>query len=221
MRIRLILALAFLLIFTASAKEELVEVGSYKVSFNMDTSSSYKLNMTPPGEDDIFKAGISGKNDFAYISAGPVKSDTDTSSEKSKSIVEYMFDDLPADLKPNEVQYYKREIDGQQAVLGVGVYSNFRMFYASYFKEVPESGYVMVIIESLYPWNDGTESLLNSLKVEYTPTEQYGTSIDTSGQYGTPYETSSENNNEAYGTYFSQQRSLEGPYLSAKLRPQI
>ena len=207
MRIWLVLAFMSLLAIVASADEDVVSAGPYQASFDMG-GVDYKVDINRSaaaiGELDAIIEG-SRENEIAGLNAFLDYDNYYASDDAKRSFIEDSFSYLVEGIRP---QFYKRTIDGEEGVLGVGdLGSDLKMFYSVYSKPLSNHGSILVGILSFFPWDQGTEDLLNTIKVEYNPRStsaygsQYGTSYGAEGAYGTPYgmTTSAQ---EAYGTSY-------------------
>lgn len=176
MKITLALALLLLLASTASARHEMVTAGQYIVSFDMNTADDYSIKAAGPvgSEHDSspidYTISITGENRSALVSISPEGQGTDISAIAEKEAVQKAFDLFQA---KNGAQFSNLTIDGQDAALGVGTYfENTPIFIAVYHKSIrPLNVLLKVMITSSYPWDEGTEGLLESLKVNYYPLE--------------------------------------------------
>lgn len=195
MRCCLTLLAASLLLMVAVADEEFVKAGPYEVSFDMGASSPlYQVSINESkanaGYLDIW---ILSDKESAYIAGYPNTRNVAFDSNALKTWLDLTFEDLfKAGLPKKEVQYYRRNIDDQDGVLGVLDLQNLQLFIAVYTKDFGEMGSIIVEIGSIYPWNRGTESLLNSINVKYSSTVS-------PGPFGPPLE-STPSTEEVYGT---------------------
>jgi hypothetical protein len=176
LKITLALALILLLASTASARHEMVTAGQYVVSFDMNTTDDYSIKAAGPvgSEHDSrpidYTISITGKSRSALVSISSEIQGTDISAVAEKEAVQEAFDLFQAE---SDAQFSSLTIDGQDAALGVGNYSeNTPIFIAVYHKGIrPLNVLLKVMITSSYPWDDGTGGLLKSLKVNYYPLE--------------------------------------------------
>lgn len=209
MRFSLILLAVPLLLMVAVADDEFVKAGPYEVSFDMGAGSPpYQViineSKANAGYLDIL---ISSDKEFAYINGYPNTRNVAFDANSLKTWLDMSFEDLfKAGLPRKEVQYYRRNIDGQEGVLGVLDLQDLQLFITVYKKDFSEIGSIIVEITSVYPWNRGTESLLNSINVKYSRTPP-------PGPFGPPFGSTS-GAEEAYGTPFGVTRMEDISNLS-------
>jgi hypothetical protein len=169
MRILLILIMSLLLIMVSSAKQESLTMGPYKVSFDLNTTDKYYVSHGPINHEETY-GGIkyvmftgfisSNGSSYANIEITCVDSnEIDRSLDKAKSGIK----DL---LQANGFHYvdiYNRVINGEPGILEVGKnYGGDVLFCASYWL----LNNTCIMIQSNYPWDDGTLSLLKTIRVE-------------------------------------------------------
>ncbi len=169
----------------ASAIEESIDAGYFQVFFDMDTAEYYTINTTT--RDHSFMIEIQGENSSAAI----VGFDSD---EMGLGSIEDNVAGFFSDIEIENYDLYTRIVDSQKAVLGVGAYpaDNTAAFVASYQK--PLQGMTAdVVVASDFPWEDGTERLLNTLFVELAPDmllgDHLGDQLESASVYGIPYES--------------------------------
>lgn len=195
MRAWLILILLPLLAMSGAAEKKVVNAEPYLVSFDMGSIGQYnvKVNQSLLDEGELNLVIASGNNLAAIIYAFPDKNGEFATNDAQKSFMDEIFNKF--NVQPD---YYKRTIDGQGGLLGVANGNKAQLFGAIYSKEITGYGYILVSILTAVPWNQGSEALLDSLKIDYTPTSTispFGTPYGTPGtgaNYGTPYSTSNE-----------------------------
>lgn len=200
MRSCLMLLVTSLLVMVAAADEELVDAGPYQVSFDLGTTTPYQWEVNESkanaGYLDLW---ILSEDSFAYLYTYPIEEDLVFDLPSLQLWVNHSFNELfTSGLPEDEVRYYGRNIDGQEAVLGVMDLQDAQLFIAAYSRTYDDSGHIMVEIGSMYPWNQGTESLLNSITVDYSPIIStsifgiplMGSSISDDDDYGTPLDRS-------------------------------
>ena len=204
----MMLLVASLLVMVVAADEELVNAGPYSVSFDMGMISPYQKDVNESLADTGYLSiFILGEENFAYISGYPAEETLVLSASELQSWLNYSFSEMFTEgLPENAVQYYRRSIDGQEGLLGVLDLQDIQIFVAAYCKNFGEAGSVIVEIGSMYPWDQGTESLLNSIVLEYSPTVSsaefgepfFGTTVGTEEAYGTPFDRSMQYNMSKY-----------------------
>lgn len=196
MRVMLILFLAFLLASTASAKQEIMTAGDYDVFFDVENTGTYSLNTTEDGPG--FMIRVDGESGSAMILGREAKQ---ADLESLKSIITDLFSSLEID----DVDLYTRTIDGYMAILGVGETAPDEppIFIASYPMYHGAYGYALdVLVVSKFPWENGTESLLNTLSITHMPSSNdlpenaSSASIETS-KYGIPITATESNGQES------------------------
>jgi len=177
-----LLLLIISLIGTASAIES-IDAGYFQVFFDMETSEDYTINTTT--RDHSFMIEIQGENSSAAI----VGFESDEIGPES---IEDNVADFFSDIDIENYDLYTRILDDQRAVLGLGAYpaDGMAAFVASYQK--PLQGMTAdVVVASDFPWEDGTERLLNTLAVELAPDvllgDHSGDQLESASVYGIPY----------------------------------
>jgi len=174
MRILPILILFLLLVSLSSAKQESLIMGPYKVSFDLNTTQAYNINNAIPATYGETYGGIS------YVTYTTQINDSNntaliiisyfSSNQMDKEI--YAMKSSIQDSLSNSPYYdsdiYDRTIDGNAGILGVG--ENFKgdsqRFLAEYWPMFNASGDTKIRIQSGYPWENGTLSLLRTIHVE-------------------------------------------------------
>ena len=178
MRAILILVLSLLLITVSSAKHETVTVGPYEVSFDLNTTQEYNINVTKP----IYSDTYGGIKYVAYIfdlkntslniplARITVFLYNNTSMEKSIEKMDSSTKQSLYGLGYHNVKTYNRIIDGQQGILGtVDRYDAPSLFFAVYWPTTSNNlGDTWVSIRSIYPWEPETLSILKTIHVELT-----------------------------------------------------
>lgn len=174
-----LLLLIVSLIGVASAIDESIDAGYFQVFFDMETAEDYVINTTT--RDRSFMIEIQGENSSAAI-VGYESNETELVS------IEDNVADFFSDIEIEDYDLYARILDDQRAVLGVGAYpaDGPASFVASYQKPLQEMT-VDVVVASDFPWEDGTERLLNTLAVELAPDVLLGDQLESDSVYGVPY----------------------------------
>ena len=144
-------------------EKKFLDIGPYNVSFDMGTIGEYTVeaNQSWLAEGKLNLHIISG-DDTAIIFGYPDLMGDYASEDSQKNRLDEDF--YENGVKPD---YYRRTIDGQDGLLGVVGDGDF--FEALYSKEVNGYGNILIKIISTFPWNKGTENLLKTIKMEYTP----------------------------------------------------
>ncbi len=217
MRTCMALLVASLLVMVAAADTELVTAGPFQVSFDMGASGPYQLK----ANQSLANAGIlsisisdqQNQQNFAYIMGFTTEKNLVLSANDLQSWLNTTFNDLFEDLPENAVKYYTREIDGQGGLLGVLDLRNARIFIAAYCKNFGDKGSVIVEIGSSYPWDRGTESLLNSIVLDYSPgiSSPFGTPVQAEDDFGTPFVRSIQDDISKYNIPSREVRSAHLP----------
>jgi len=223
MRISLVLVLAAFFVAVAAADEEFVESGPYQLSFDLGASSQYRLNVNDSAaQNDQLSVGIDGQDGYAYIMGFPDEENKLMGADVQKDYIEYVFGDMNEELPLDEIRYYKRTFDGQEGVLGVLELQDFDIFIAVFSKEIPGHGSIFIEIGSMLPWDRGTESLLSSIKVNYTPRTRrdYGTSFEGSTGSGENYGTPLMSSKQYESSKQDISRQLRSPYALGNISQQ-
>ncbi|HQF17730.1 MAG TPA: hypothetical protein PLI05_11785 [Methanotrichaceae archaeon] len=194
----------------ASADEESLEAGPYQLSFDMGAIGEYVVDVNESALDNgDLSVSIESTDGYAYVLGFLDEEGKFASSDAKKGYLEWVFSDFIEEIREGRVQYYKRTIDGEDAVLGVLKLQSFNLFIAVFSKEIRgQEGSVMVEVGSLFPWGEGTEDLLNSIKVGYSPQE--------STAYGTPYGTSAGTSGAAEDEVFGDPYGMSRQYDMSK-----
>lgn len=163
----------------ASAIDESIDAGYFHVFFDMETAEDYTINTTT--SDRSFMIEIQGENSSAAIVGFE-------SGEIGLKSIEDNVADFFSDIEIENYDLYTRILDDQRAALGVGAYpaDGMAAFVASYQKPL-QGMTVDVVVASDYPWEDGTERLLNTLSVELAPEMLLGDQLESDSVYGIPY----------------------------------
>lgn len=171
MRIVPIIILSLLLISVSSAKHESITVGRYNISFDLNTTLNYSVNNTS------FKAGgtyggtkyntcsawLNSSSYFALITVAHFYDTMCGNLDDTQSSVEHFLQEL----NYTKINIYKMTIDGQSGIVGHGVnFNGDSMFAAQYWQKSSTSYDTNVLIESDYPWDNTTFSLLKSIQVK-------------------------------------------------------
>lgn len=173
----LIIVLSLLLISVSSAKDESLILGQYNISISFDsnfTTLAYSVNHTSLKGGTYGGTGyltnttwLNSTSNFALITVAHFNNTMCEDPDNTESSV----NDFLQELKYSSIKIYNMPIDGQKnGILGVGVNSNGdSMFAAQYWQksskyfDTPSD--INVLIESNYPWDDGTFRLLQSIRV--------------------------------------------------------
>jgi len=221
-----LLLVASLLMMVAAADEELVTAGPFQVSFDMGASSPYQLEVNQSlANAGILSISIFDQQNFAYISGYTTDRQLVLSAYDLRSWLNESFNDIFVDIfeDPPEsaVKYYTRDIDGQGGLLGVLDLQNARFFMAAYCKNFGDKGSVIVEMGSFYPWDRETESLLNSIVLEYSPgvsTSPFGTPIGAEEDFGTLLDRSIQDDISQYNI---SSKEVRGAHLLANITDSV
>jgi len=122
-----ILVLFLLLMSVSFAKQESLEMGSYNVSFNLNTTQGYNIsNVTEHSETycgaeyEVFTTILNNSHNFAFI----VLTCFSLNMDKSQDLMQYEIEKYLGGLAYNDIATYGRKIDGRDAIIGKGVNSN-------------------------------------------------------------------------------------------------
>jgi len=180
MRIYLILAvilLTALVSLPALAKPESFEIGSYKVSYDLNGTSEHNISIAKPRYSETF-GGI------MYAGYGAQVISAEAHFLITIAIIEYKY---PILLEPStgatnkllsansdcrNVVTVRRTIDGHQGYLtNSSVCRNDTQGFVAQFllDGIGDSGKAECLIASTYPWENGTSSLLNTIHIERLP----------------------------------------------------
>ena len=167
-----IFLITFLLISESSARPESVIMGPYKVSFDLNTTQKYTINVSQPESGqtyggvkfvmyEMWLENTSLNYSLASIGVTFFGTSMDGSAQVMKSeIQEYLSSKGYYSNKD-----YDRIIDKKPGILGVGENPNrITLFQALYWSHDDTK----VDIISIYPWEPETLGLLNSIHVELT-----------------------------------------------------
>ena len=165
----LIIVLSLLLVSVSLAKHESLIMGPYKVSFDLNTTQEYKVNnaTNKPSETycgvkyETYTTVLYNNNNFALITIASF------ADKMNKNDIQYNVEDFLRGLNYYNIETHNRTIDNQSGVLSVGVDSNGDcMFAAQYWPTFNTSGDTNVLIESNYPWDNETLSLLKTIRIK-------------------------------------------------------
>lgn len=180
MRIYLILAvilLTALVSLPALAKPESFEIGSYKVSYDLNGTSEHNISIAKPRYSETF-GGI------MYVGYGAQVISAEAHFLITIAIIEYKY---PILLEPSigttnkllsansdcrKVITIRRNIDGYRGYItnSSDCRNDTQGFVAQFLLDgVSDSGKTECLIASTYPWENGTSSLLKTIHVERLP----------------------------------------------------
>jgi len=181
MRAITILILSLLLISVSSAKHEVVTMGPCRVSFDLNTTQKYTINVSKPDYGETYSGDKYVGYDLWLVNTDLRPEDTrlyqpasiylslfnNTTMDKS---IESMKSSIGDDLSNQGIYSYEthnRIIDGQPGVIGVGEDSNgYTFLAANYWSTLTDLRDTKIQIFSLYPWKPETLSLLKTIHVE-------------------------------------------------------
>jgi hypothetical protein len=175
---QLIIFLVILLLTSvSSAKYEALTLGPYKVSFDLNTTQEYNINVAKPIQSGTY----GGTKYTAYmfdledcdlnipVARITVFSYNDSSMDKSIEKMDSSTKQSLYSLGYHNIKTNNRIIDGQQGILGPGDRHDApSLFFAVYWPDTPSIGDTWVSIRSIYPWEPETSSLLKTIHVELT-----------------------------------------------------
>lgn len=178
-KVLLALALMLLLSMLASAENDSVATGPYKISFDLGIpTSSYNVSINQPKESE----SLSGEKNIAYgleivnktgigriawVSLTRYEQDKPltTGSDLSAIINSIMIDIVNA----RNIEVAARKIDGADGGVGSGDVLisgiTYKTFMAA-FQPTVDPKHIRVIIFSSYPWDEGTLQLLKTIHIE-------------------------------------------------------
>ena len=180
MRIYLILAvilLTALVSLPALAKPESFELGSYRVSYDLNSTSEHNISIAKPRYSETF-GGI------MYVGYGAQVLSAEARFLITIAIIEYKY---PILLEPSigttnkllsansdcrKVVTLRRNIDGYRGYItnSSDCRNDTQGFVAQFLIDgVKDSGKTECLIASTYPWENGTSSLLKTIHVERLP----------------------------------------------------
>jgi hypothetical protein len=174
----LIIFLFLLLVSVSSAKY--ITMGPFNVFFDLNTTQPYSVNGTNRSgetyggaEYHAYTTTLKSNSNFAMIT---VACFADIMNKSTINLQSNNEDFLTGLKYGNNIKTTcERKIDNQPSVLSVGENSNRdSMFAAEYWQKFNAScgtkinacGDTNVLIESNFPWNSGTLSLLNTIQVK-------------------------------------------------------
>lgn len=164
LRAALIVVLLLLLISISSAKQQFLEMGSYNVSFDLNTTSWYNIsNVTEHSETycgaeyDVFTTILNNSQNFAFI----VLTCFSINMDKSRDQMQYEIEKYLGGLGYNDTATYERKIDGKSGIMGIGANSNRDYMFATNFWLPDGNTYVLIV--SNYLWSNETLNLLKSI----------------------------------------------------------
>jgi hypothetical protein len=177
MRICLILVLILLtalVTLPASAKPESFELGSYKVSYDLNSTSEHNITIAKPRYSETFDG-------IMYVGYGAQVTSADAHFLITIAIIEYKS---PILLEPSigatnkllsansdcrNVVTVRRKIDDHQGYLtnSSDCRNDTHGFLAQFLLDGQEdSGKTECLIASTFPWENGTSSMLNTIHLE-------------------------------------------------------
>jgi hypothetical protein len=170
MRMTLIMVLSLLLVSVSLAHQESLITGPYKISFDLNTTEDYRVNnMTKNSETycgmkyEAYTMVLSTDYNLALITV------THFADKMDKSIynIQNYINILLSSLNYYSIVIHNRTIDNQSGVLGVGVNTYGDCMYAAeYWPIFSTSGETNVQIETNFPWENETLSLLRTISIK-------------------------------------------------------
>jgi hypothetical protein len=172
----LIVVLFLLLVSLSMAKEQSLNMGQYNVSFDLNTTLAYNSSNTSFKDGGTFggtkyqtcSVWLNSTNNFALLTIAQFDDAMNGDLTSTESSISEFLNELGY-----EVTLYNITIDGRNGILGIGEdYNGDSMFAAQYWysqkscsNNYLEHNYTNVLIESNYPWNNATFSLLKSIHI--------------------------------------------------------
>lgn len=171
-----VIVLSLLLVSTSLAKYESLTIGPYRISYNLESTQPHSIsNATKHSETycgekyHAYTTMLSSNGNFAFITIADFEEDN---MSKSPFSTKSEIEDFLQGFSYYNIRFYNRTVDNQEGVLGVGVNHNGDLMYAAqYWMKsdatcINASTCTNVLIESNYPWDNGTLSLLKTIRVE-------------------------------------------------------
>jgi hypothetical protein len=173
-KISMILAALLCLPIMASAVPDSVTTGPYNISFDLGLPKDvYNVNVADPKE----KESLGGEKSTEYVVN--IKNDTGMTRIVMVTITEGTIGTvlLPDEMQASMLSYIResglknietseRDIDGKKGAIAAGdMYIsglNIKMYQATYYPLKD----TLVFINSAYPWDEGTLSLLKTIHIE-------------------------------------------------------
>jgi hypothetical protein len=183
-KVLMALALMVLLSVLASAENDSVTTGPYKISFDLGfPKETYNITVMPRTKNEELSGTFDSYNVMIKNNTGPSrKLQIMISQNKIFSLIKLlspleaaatMQDSIIKDMNRRgykNIEASTREIDNTTGALGVGddPSSGWTPYFASYY--LLHEG--LVILTSTYPWEHGTLQLLKTIHVENVTREQ-------------------------------------------------
>jgi hypothetical protein len=169
-RIVLIIISFLLLVSLSLARPEILVTGPYKITFDPNITEDYRINnISKQGETycgikyQAYTAMIIGNNSFVLVTVIPF---TEKVSKDINDTI-YSVEDFLYRYECDNVRVHERVIDNQSGIVGIGENSNGDFALAAeYWLMLDKSCDTNVLIESTFPWDKQTLSLLNTIHVE-------------------------------------------------------
>lgn len=168
-KVLMALALMVFLSVLASAENDSVTTGPYKISFDTGFARhDYSVNITPPKKTEE----LDGTKYVEYEINITNKIETQESPQRAYVTLtrydkEMIFPTIDALINPGGT---KRQIDGVDGVIFVSELTNTRgitiPIYTVLYYPAVEPTHLRCIISSFYPWDSGTLQLLKTIHIE-------------------------------------------------------
>ncbi len=175
-----VILLTALVSLPALAKPESFEIGSYKVSYDLNSTSEHNISIAKPRYSETF-GGI------MYVGYGAQVISAEAHFLITIAIIEYKY---PILLEPStgatnkllsensdcrDVVTVRRNIDGHQGYItnSSDCRNDTHGFVAQFLLDGQEdSGKTECLIASTYPWENGTSSLLETIHIKNQSDQQ-------------------------------------------------
>lgn len=179
----IIIALILVLVtaFPITAKEENISLGPYDVTFDLNITENYIVNISEPKHSETlggipltqYAATVGSDNYLACIAVSHYDEPFDTNNETD---VKHSLKFLSEWCDDPDAITYNRKIDGHDGFLSHTSNCGFQfardpqhrdVFFANYWvDEADNFGNTTCMIISSFPWDEGTLSLLKTIHVE-------------------------------------------------------
>ncbi len=178
----MIFLVILVLISLSPAKQEAVTLGPYKVSFDLNTTQEYNINVSKPIHSETYgdikytayMFDLEDSSSNIPLARITVFSYNDSSMDKSIKKMDSSTKQSLYSLGYHNIKTNYRIIDETQGILGTGDrYDAPSLFFAVYWPNTFNNlGDTWVSIRSIYPWEPETLSLLKTIHVEPTGNSQ-------------------------------------------------
>jgi hypothetical protein len=158
------------------ASPDSIATGPFKISFDLGfTKENYIVTVDLPKEEEslsgemstLYKIKIENKTGLTRFANIVI---TDHQEEQKIPTAEEMASflrPLLIDMDAENVEATTRKIDGTVGAIASGDYLVFKFYHATYNPSF-DPYHISVIIDSVYPWEEGTLQLLKTFHIEKT-----------------------------------------------------